>query len=223
MNNRIILLNIEIIQRTAEMSPSQDEIIQIPGSFPSGGDIHYQIRIPIQPSSRTMLNPDSGSALQSRSTPILNHQSIPSRDFRIPLESAPESYTYYPPPQEYRPRYPSKTLFRYKTQLRIPLTQHGNLVVDVPVPQKILEVTTDSSAAFTHLRYSAVVADPDDFSKEGYTLRQSEDGQQTEIFIVVTMYNENQELFLRTWNSLNRNIQFLCSKKGTKVWGKDGW
>jgi chitin synthase len=37
------------------------------------------------------------------------------------------------------------------------------------------------------------------------------------------MYNENERLFLRTWNSLFRNIQFLCQKQNSSTWGTDGW
>jgi chitin synthase len=37
------------------------------------------------------------------------------------------------------------------------------------------------------------------------------------------MYNEDQLLFLKTWNALQRNIQYLCQKKNSKVWGHEGW
>jgi chitin synthase len=37
------------------------------------------------------------------------------------------------------------------------------------------------------------------------------------------MYNEDQELFLKTWNALHRNIQFLCQKQNSKDWGPEGW
>ncbi|KAI8902281.1 chitin synthase-domain-containing protein [Globomyces pollinis-pini] len=129
---------------------------------------------------------------------------------------------HYPPPQVYRPRI-NQTLFRYKTKQTIPLTEFGNLVVDVPVPQKVLATTNRVGLEFTHLRYSAVVGDPNDFQQGGFSLRQFEVSQSVEIFIVVTMYNEDQNLFLKTWNALQRNIQHLCSKKKSDVWGPDGW
>jgi chitin synthase len=111
-------------------------------------------------------------------------------------------------------------LFRYKTQQTIPLTAYGNLVVDVPVPQKVLSTVHQLTNDATHLRYSAIVGDPDTFQREGYTLRQQENGQKTELLVIVTMYNEDHELFLKTWGALQRNIQYLCKKNS---WGPHGW
>ena len=114
-------------------------------------------------------------------------------------------------------------LFRFKAQQKVPLTIQGNLVVEVPVPQKLLAGLTHADINATHLRYSAVCADPDTFQQEGYTLRQAEQGLTTEIFIVVTMYNESHDLFMRTWSALVSNIQYMCSKKNSSFWDKDGW
>jgi chitin synthase len=72
------------------------------------------------------------------------------------------------------------------------------------------------------MRYTAVVSDPNDFSKEGYVLRHLESGP-PEIFVVITMYNEDQELFLKTWNAIHRNIQYLCSRKNSPVWKEESW
>ena len=117
----------------------------------------------------------------------------------------------------------NRELFRFKGQQKVPLTIQGNLVVEVPVPRKLLAGHKNVDLNSTHLRYSAVCADPDTFQKEGYTLRQAEQGLSTEIFIVVTMYNEPHNLFMRTWGALVRNIQYLCEKKNSLYWDKDGW
>lgn len=83
---------------------------------------------------------------------------------------------------------PHLQLRRYKTK-RIPLVK-GNLVLDCPIPEKLLEaVPRKDSEEFTHMRYTAATCDPDDFQTSGYTLRPRIYGRHTELFIVVTMYN----------------------------------
>lgn len=83
---------------------------------------------------------------------------------------------------------PHHQLRRYKTK-RIPLVK-GNLVLDCPIPEKLLDaVPRRNSEEFTHMRYTAATCDPDDFQTSGYTLRPRIYGRQTELFIVVTMYN----------------------------------
>lgn len=42
---------------------------------------------------------------------------------------------------------------------------------------------------FTHMRYTAATCDPKDFESDGYTLRQQLLSRETELFIVLTMYN----------------------------------
>lgn len=88
---------------------------------------------------------------------------------------------------------------RYKTVKRIQL-QDGHLVVDVPVPERYLEkVTLREGHEFTHMRYTAITCDPDDFVQERYfycttliirfTLRQQHWQRHTEIAMCLTMYN----------------------------------
>ena len=43
------------------------------------------------------------------------------------------------------------------------------------------------------------------------------------MFITITMYNEDAELFCRTLYGVMRNIAHLCGRKNSKVWGPDGW
>jgi chitin synthase len=45
----------------------------------------------------------------------------------------------------------------------------------------------DTGDEFTHMRYTAVTCDPDQFPAKGYNLRQQELRRPTELFIVVTM------------------------------------
>ncbi|KAL1923589.1 uncharacterized protein VTP21DRAFT_8569 [Calcarisporiella thermophila] len=100
----------------------------------------------------------------------------------------------------------------------------GNLVLDCPVPEKVLRnVRYTQGEEFQYMRYTAVTCDPDDFINERYTLRPYLYRRKTEIFIVMTMYNEDEELFLKTMNSVIKNVMHLCSRSRSKTWGQDGW
>ena len=67
---------------------------------------------------------------------------------------------------------------------------------------------------FTHMRYSAATCDPHDFQSSGFTLRQCHYDclRRTELFIVMTMYNEDEELFCRTMHGVIKNIPHWCKR-----------
>lgn len=122
-------------------------------------------------------------------------------------------------------RIPQRVPRRYKTMKRVELF-HGNLVFDSPVPQKLLDrCKIKNEREFTHMRYSAATCDPNDFMKEGFTLRQVlyEPPRRTELFIVMTMYNEEDDLFCRTMHGVMKNIAHLCTRDRSRTWGKEGW
>lgn len=57
------------------------------------------------------------------------------------------------------------------------------------------------------MRYTAATCDPDEFTTEnGWSLRVSNYGRQTELLIAVTSYNEDKVLYART---LHGNMRFL--------------
>lgn len=99
--------------------------------------------------------------------------------------------------------------------------QDGNLVLDVPVPSHI--VGAEKSEEMTKMRYTAATCDPDHFMSSKYSLRPYLYGRRTELFIVMTMYNEDEVLFVRTMNSVIKNIAHLCSRSRSKTWGAEGW
>ncbi|GAA5913153.1 uncharacterized protein JCM6883_006541 [Sporobolomyces salmoneus] len=120
---------------------------------------------------------------------------------------------------------PQRQPRRYKTVKRVQL-YNGNLVLDCQVPPKLLErVPRKDDREFTHMRYTAVTCDPDEFLNERYSLRQIlyETPRRTELFIVLTMYNEDEVLFCRTMHGVMKNIQHLCERNRSKTWGADGW
>jgi chitin synthase len=122
-------------------------------------------------------------------------------------------------------RIPQRVPRRYKTIKKVELF-HGNLVIDSPVPSKLLDLCAiKTEREFTHMRYSAATCDPNEFKDSGFTLRQIhyDPPRRTELFIVMTMYNEDEELFCRTMTGVVKNIAHLCKRDRSKTWGKDGW
>ncbi|CEG78857.1 Putative Chitin synthase 1 [Rhizopus microsporus] len=110
-----------------------------------------------------------------------------------------------------------------KITRRLPLT-NNHLVVDCPIPDRLLGALNFSERdEFSQLRYTAATCEPDDFETEGYTLRQRIYNRETELFIVMTMYNEDEILFTRTMHGVMKNIAHLCSLKRSPMWGPDGW
>nr|prf chitin synthase [Aspergillus nidulans] len=119
-------------------------------------------------------------------------------------------------------------LRRWKTVKEVQLFQ-GNLVLDCPIAPKLLNQIPHAENGqrdeFTHMRYSAATCDPKDFFEERFTLRQKlfAKPRHTELFIVVTMYNEDDFLFARTMVGVFKNIEHMCSRTRSKTWGKDAW
>ncbi|WFC96900.1 chitin synthase [Malassezia brasiliensis] len=112
---------------------------------------------------------------------------------------------------------------RHNVNRNVALT-YGNLVLNCPIPTKLSTfVNRRDSDEFTHMRYSAVTCDADDFARNHFTLRQSLYSRHTEIFIGVTMYNEDEELFCRTLHGVMKNIAHLCTRNKSRVWGEGSW
>lgn len=119
--------------------------------------------------------------------------------------------------------------------------QNGNLVLDVKVPSHIVPRGMDNVEEMTKIRYTAATCDPDDFMRSRYSLRPYLYGRRTELFIVMTMYNEDEVLFCRTMNScvvmhtrvaelilipnlrVLKNVAHLCGRDRSSTWGTEGW
>ncbi|KAE8212026.1 hypothetical protein CF327_g4281 [Tilletia walkeri] len=114
-------------------------------------------------------------------------------------------------------------LRRHKTKKNVALTQ-GNLVLDCPVPTKLQSfLSRRGEDEFLTMRYTAITCPPDDFPTNSFSLRPSLAGRHTELFIAVTMYNEDEVLFTRTLHGVAKNIAHLCSRHKSRTWGPDGW
>ncbi|KAJ3781566.1 chitin synthase-domain-containing protein [Lentinula aff. detonsa] len=99
----------------------------------------------------------------------------------------------------------------------------GNLVLDVPVSSHIIPAGRQDVEEMSEMHYTAATCDPDDFLKSRYSLRPYLLGRQTELFIVMTMYNKDEVLFTKTMNAVLKNIAHLCGRSKSKTWGSEGW
>jgi hypothetical protein len=126
-----------------------------------------------------------------------------------PMPSA--GYGNYPPQQGQRPlmireqstagySVAREKMLKRRSVRHVQL-QEGNLVLDVQVPSHIVPKGMDHVEEMTTMRYTAATCDPDDFMRQKYNLRPYLYGRHTELFIVMTMYNEDEVLFCRTMNA----------------------
>ena len=103
---------------------------------------------------------------------------------------------------------------------------NGELILECKIPTILHSfLPRRDDVEFTHMRYTAVTCDPDDFVLQGYKLRQNigSTTRETELFICITMYNEDEIDFTRTMHGVMRNVSHFCSRLKSRTWGKDGW
>ena len=99
-------------------------------------------------------------------------------------------------PAHLRPLYVSQFMFvpsQPLVQKKLPLDKNGNLVIDFPLSSQILKYAKYAeNKEFTHLTYTPVLCEPNDFPKK-YSLRQTNANRQIKVAIVCTMYNEGPD------------------------------
>ncbi|KAM0572071.1 hypothetical protein ACHAP6_008652 [Verticillium nonalfalfae] len=103
---------------------------------------------------------------------------------------------------------------------------NGELVLECKIPTILYSfLPRRDEVEFTHMRYTAVTCDPDDFVDRGYKLRQTigRTARETELFICITMYNETEIDFTRTMHAVMKNVSHFCSRKKSRTWGELGW
>ncbi|KAJ3056048.1 Chitin synthase, class 1 [Rhizophlyctis rosea] len=113
---------------------------------------------------------------------------------------------------------------RAKTVMKeVALTGAGNFVIDVPVSRKVLQnAKYTTGEEFTHMRYTAATCGANEFP-DHYSLRQRQYKRYTKVALVMTMYNEDDDLFTKSMLSAMKNIAYLCSDECQYSWGPDGW
>ncbi|KFY44492.1 hypothetical protein V494_01449 [Pseudogymnoascus sp. VKM F-4513 (FW-928)] len=103
---------------------------------------------------------------------------------------------------------------------------NGELILECKIPTILYSfLPRRDEIEFTHMRYTAVTCDPDDFVSKGYKLRQNigQTARETELFICITMYNEDEINFTRTMHAVMKNIAHFCSRSKSRTWGENGW
>lgn len=132
------------------------------------------------------------------------------------------------------PEPPEEEEVREKAKIGVATGHNGHLVLDCPVATELLSKFPDYdpqfadgglSREFSYMRYTAVTCGPSNFWRDGYILRPIHYPvrRQTEMMIVVTMYNEDDILLARTLKGVFKNIKHLESRTRSAVWGKDSW
>ncbi|ODV81131.1 glycosyltransferase family 2 protein [Suhomyces tanzawaensis NRRL Y-17324] len=147
--------------------------------------------------------------------------------------AAPEFETPFGDDGEFAEPPPEEPV-REKPQIGIASGLNGHLVLDCPVATELLTKFPDYnpnqkdgglSREFAYMRYTAVTCGPSNFYRDGYILRPIHYPmpRQTELMIVITMYNEDDILLARTLKGVFKNIKHLESRTKLSTWGKDSW
>lgn len=106
---------------------------------------------------------------------------------------------------------------------RVPLSERGNLQLEIPVPTSILSrpgTALLDAPEVTLTRYTAVTDNPSDFATAGYSLRPPAFNRTTELSVALTLYNEDPLLFARSMSALSQNLAMLSQKWGPHAWEK---
>lgn len=105
----------------------------------------------------------------------------------------------------------------------------GNLVLDCPVSEILLSKykvpLTEKDREFLFMRFQACTAEPENFQERKFSLRQKfyTRPRETELMIVITMYNEDEFLLARTLKGVFKNIRYFYNLKHSSTWGTNSW
>ena len=144
--------------------------------------------------------------------------------YDVPQSRSPAKFEHYGPAPEgkqERRGVRAPQMSRKEVQLI-----NGELVLECKIPTILYSfLPRRDEIEFTHMRYTAVTCDPDDFVDRGYKLRQNigRTARETELFICITMYNENEIHFTRTMHAVMKNISHFCGRNKSRTWGESGW
>ncbi|KNE57215.1 hypothetical protein, variant [Allomyces macrogynus ATCC 38327] len=154
---------------------------------------------PPQPPAPTPAHPLAPSASTSSA-----HHALPA------THHVPEKPHVEPQPQQQQQQVPTVTATATdRSQFPNPF--------DANKPREIVQTYRNQNPEFITTRYTAVTCAPDDFV-DHFSLRQT--GSEIEMMIVITMYNEEPKLFIKTMQAVHDNIRQMLEDR---QWGEDGW
>lgn len=126
----------------------------------------------------------------------------------------------------------NRMLKRSGTEIRKFKLWNGNFVFDSPISKALLDqysTTTENASTlpneFKFMRYQAVTCEPNQLAEKSFTVRQLKylTPRETELMLVVTMYNEDHILLGRTLKGAIDNVKYMVKKKRSSTWGPDAW
>ncbi|KAH9828339.1 glycosyltransferase family 2 protein [Teratosphaeria destructans] len=165
-----------------------------------------------------------GEATDPTRPPLRPHDSFVSAStLTEDLYDEKDEELYGPAPDGKQQRRGAREAQMTKKEVRL---INGELILECKIPTILYSfLPRRDDVEFTHMRYTAVTCDPDDYVDRGYKLRQNIGltSRETELFICITMYNENEIDFTRTMHGVMRNLSHFCSRGKSRTWGKDGW
>lgn len=164
---------------------------------------------------------DLGEKMRRESYLSQSQETLNDDDLETPFEDKYEHYGPAPEGRQERRGVRAPQTARKEVQLI-----NGELILECKIPTILYSfLPRRDEIEFTHMRYTAVTCDPDDFVDRGYKLRQNigRTMRETELFICVTMYNEDEIGFTRTMHAVMKNIAHFCSRSKSRTWGEHGW
>ena len=192
----------------------------------SSGNLAEATAIPIHEDADDVFGPPSGDHSTGNLRPsIKSYESFQSQSTSTEDLYSKEDEDHYGPAPTGRQerRRGARQAQMAKKEVRL---INGELILECKIPTILYSfLPRRDEIEFTHMRYTAVTCDPDDFTLKGYKLRQNigSTARDTELFICITMYNEDEIDFTRTMHGVMRNISHFCSRAKSRTWGKDGW
>ncbi|KAH8808930.1 class 2 chitin synthase [Xylogone sp. PMI_703] len=181
------------------------------------------ISIPLEHDADDVFGPDS--PLKSDMPELKQRDSYMSTSTLADEDAEPvkQAEHYGPAPDGKQERRGARQAQMSKKEVRL---INGELILECKIPTILYSfLPRRDEVEFTHMRYTAVTCDPDDFVDRGYKLRQNigRTARETELFICITMYNENEIDFTRTMHAVMKNISHFCSRSKSRTWGENGW
>ena len=179
--------------------------------------------IPIDENDDDVFGPETGDSEPQRPELKPHDSFVSASTFIDDLYDEKADELYGPAPSGKQERRGARQAQMAKKEVRL---INGELILECKIPTILYSfLPRRDDVEFTHMRYTAVTCDPDDFVDRGYKLRQNigYSSRETELLICITMYNEDQVDFTRTMHGVMRNISHFCSRAKSRTWGRDGW
>ncbi|KAM3420291.1 hypothetical protein BST61_g3576 [Cercospora zeina] len=179
--------------------------------------------IPIEDDDNDPFGPSTADSDPQRPRPVSRHTFQSASTLTDEFEKDQDEDLHGPAPDGFQQRRGARPAQMTRKEVKL---INGELILECKIPTILYSfLPRRDDVEFTHMRYTAVTCDPNDFVDRGYKLRQNigSTTRETELLICITMYNENEIDFTRTMHGVMRNLAHFCSRAKSRTWGKDGW